>query len=782
MATKKAQPGYFEFDVAQIFTPVLVRALGDKLYDKRKVAAHELEDAVRNFANAEEDDVREKSRSTASLSLTLMLTMTQQKIIAILKYLQVHFVQSSNAHVRKGGLIGLAACGIGLGPKIPDHLEEILLQIIRLLVDQDSRVRYYATESLYNVSKVAKVATLIYFNEVFDALSTLSCDVDENVRQGALHVDNLLKDIVMETRSFRLNSFIPLLKERLGTTTPEVRVFLIEWISTLHTSPDINMMDFLPDLLPGLLHMLGDPSKKVQLGAEKILTSFEGLLRSGAKVDLIAMTQLLPIEASSEEVDGKHPLAVLPLATHRRRQSALHWIFVLVECAGQSLLSHYTPLVSAALMGLSAEEEAIAAEAVRANAALLRVFQTATVSMVPLTDLVNVLSSMLRVHGQQTRLSALRWLSMLSHAWKYEIHAQIEEVLFPELSRLITDPVAQVVTADLELLAFHSEDKDSKFFHRLIGELVGLFRADPVLLETRCPLVVRTLSTFLGPELVFVAMADRIDSLVNSEDPGDTSELSAPHSAGGIVQETTPSKQPVLLFAALAIQTLHLILLTSMEAGPLRKVLRKSHLSAERQSLFISLYRPWSHSPVSLIGYLFLCGAYRQAQDVIGSLASVEVSVEYLVQVDKLVQLLESPIYAEMRQELVNPLEFHDLSLALYALLLLLPQSRAFEALRHRLHSIGSVPTLLYLRQQQTSSPTLSEKNRHGSKNDETGDAAAVMVPWEELRTFYLQTLAKHEEVRQLLYRQDLEGQNLVSPAPPTTAASKSNDQSKIEA
>lgn len=37
--------------------------------------------------------------------------------------------------------------------------------------DQDARVRYYACESMYNIAKVAKGEILLFFNEIFDALS-----------------------------------------------------------------------------------------------------------------------------------------------------------------------------------------------------------------------------------------------------------------------------------------------------------------------------------------------------------------------------------------------------------------------------------------------------------------------------------------------------------------------------------------------------------------------------------------------------------------------------------
>lgn len=51
------------------------------------------------------------------------------------------------------------------------YLEEIVPPVLACFSDQDARVRYYACESMYNIAKVAKGEILVYFNEVFDALT-----------------------------------------------------------------------------------------------------------------------------------------------------------------------------------------------------------------------------------------------------------------------------------------------------------------------------------------------------------------------------------------------------------------------------------------------------------------------------------------------------------------------------------------------------------------------------------------------------------------------------------
>lgn len=59
--------------------------------------------------------------------------------------------------------------------------------------DQDSRVRYYACEALYNIAKVAREGFMVFFHDVFDALFRLCADSEANVQNAAQFLDNLVK-------------------------------------------------------------------------------------------------------------------------------------------------------------------------------------------------------------------------------------------------------------------------------------------------------------------------------------------------------------------------------------------------------------------------------------------------------------------------------------------------------------------------------------------------------------------------------------------------------------
>ncbi|XP_029032323.1 protein VAC14 homolog isoform X3 [Osmia bicornis bicornis] len=183
-----------ERDYAPLST-ACVRSLNDKLYEKRKPAALEIEKMVKEFS-AHNNTVQIKR---------------------LLKVLGQDFATSQNPHTRKGGLIGLAAIAVGLGKDTGQYIEDLIHPILACFCDSDLRVRYYACESLYNVVKVARGAVLPQFTDIFAALSKLACDSEQNVKNATELLDRLMKDIVTESGLFDLVGFMPLLRERIYT-------------------------------------------------------------------------------------------------------------------------------------------------------------------------------------------------------------------------------------------------------------------------------------------------------------------------------------------------------------------------------------------------------------------------------------------------------------------------------------------------------------------------------------------------------------------------------------
>lgn len=96
----------------------------------------------------------------------------QKRIAQIIDQLIDMFSNVSNPlHIRNGGLIGLAGTAIALGVDIAPYMDKFITPLLSCFIDAENRIRYFSAECLYNIAKVSKGEVLVYFNDIFDALS-----------------------------------------------------------------------------------------------------------------------------------------------------------------------------------------------------------------------------------------------------------------------------------------------------------------------------------------------------------------------------------------------------------------------------------------------------------------------------------------------------------------------------------------------------------------------------------------------------------------------------------
>jgi vacuole morphology and inheritance protein 14 len=203
--------------------PMVQRSLGDRSNEKRKNAALEIEALIKSLQEAS----------------------NKSMIHSVIAVLSKDFCTSMNSNYRKGGLIALAATAIGLSVQNSRHFLGVLLPpVLHCFDDPESRVRYYACESLYNIAKVSRQAILAYFNQIFEGLTKLVADVDIDVKNGANLLDRLVKDIVTEAERFQVDQFLPLLQNYIRRTNPYIRQLIVGWITLLDSIPDISMCKF----------------------------------------------------------------------------------------------------------------------------------------------------------------------------------------------------------------------------------------------------------------------------------------------------------------------------------------------------------------------------------------------------------------------------------------------------------------------------------------------------------------------------------------------------------
>jgi len=759
------------------------KALADKLYDRRKGGALELEAIIRDSLAAN-DHVR------------------IEKIVHQLCHDYAYAVHQP--HARNGGLIGLAAAAIALGIDVARYLRDIVPPVLACFSDQDARVRYYACESMYNIAKVAKGEILIYFNDVFDALCKLAADTELSVKNGAELLDRLVKDIVAESAAsyvsildndldpnnedpfaeqptaFSLARFIPLLRERIFVINPFTRTFLVSWITLLDSIPDLELVVFLPDFLGGLLRFLSDPNTDVHTTTKVCLDRFLAEIKkisaikkgiAESKRSMVAESQRKPSISSRDGLDmadqdadtqlentqTNHDKAssdsasfvsstidekddndagdewipgqdvqiehakILDIliqflndsAEEEIQMTTLRWIEGFFDICPEDMLAFVPRLLSQVLPALSHHVDQVRQAANRVNTALMAhimslpedgqqqktttestrrdsipirsrkvispdVLQETTASdsrpasttppPQPLpaisTELdyeaaVNSLTLQFLNEHEQTRVAALAWLIML-HRKSPRKTLAIHDGTFPALLKTLSDPADAVVTRDLTLLSQISKNSDDSYFTSFMVNLLKLFCTDRKLLEIRGNLIIRQLCLNLSAERIYRTLADCLE------------------------------KDDDVEFASIMVQNLNNNLITAPELADLRKRLRNLE-NRDGQTFFVTLFRAWCHNAVATFSLCLLAQAYEQAYNLLQIIAELEMTVNMLIQIDKLVQLLESPVFTYLRLQLLEPERFPHLYKCLYGLLMLLPQSSAFAALKNRLNSVSAI-------------------------------------------------------------------------------------------
>ncbi|KAL4264490.1 VAC14 family protein [Pleurotus pulmonarius] len=876
------------------------KQLVDKIYEKRKAAALELEKQVRESHQQGE----------------------YRRISQIVDQLVEMFNNTSNPlHVRNGGLIGLAGTAIALGVDVAPYMEKFVGPLLDCFVDTENRIRYFSAECLYNIAKVSKGEILVYFNDVFDALSKLSADSELSVKNGAELLDRLLKDIVAESasvyipqyaetvkvreerngvlvpypygssdgdmskRAFSLAHFIPLLSERIYVVSPFTRSYLVSWITVLESVPELEMLTFLPEFLDGLLGYLSDPTEDVRVATESLLGEFLQEIHriTEARKKYKPTDPVAPRHTANENLpdltmDGAETTAFLSeqgshssfedesalkddeasdhvyrdagvwfsgqgVAIHYeniieillsqfsdehdeiQQSTALQWFAEFLGFAPEVMVPFTPRLIPVILPNLAHHVNMIQSVAIRTNKLLLNVIQTlppppetlprppalekASSSRIPpvpgsptpttatnsrqttlsssrelsspdstqdpviqappsmysqrtrgsVVDLtaraaappdapavnppsrsnspvplvapggyfpnqgaapqsadgegeqfnyqetVNELTLHFMSEFEDTRVAALKWLIMLHQKAPKKILA-MDDGTFPALLKTLSDNSEEVIKHDLQLLAQISSSSSEMYFKAFMNNLLELFSTDRRLLETRGSLIIRQLCLNLNTERIYRTFAEILE------------------------------KEDDLEFASVIVQKLNIILITSPELADFRKRLKSLETRQDGQALFTTLYKSWCHNAVALFSLCLLAQAYEHASNLLYIMAELEITVQMLVQVDKLVQLIESPVFTYLRLQLLEPERHPHLFKCLYGLLMLLPQSSAFISLRNRLNAVNSAGFLHIA--PKSSMGGLSTRSKIG--RDE--------IKWQELLTHFRSVQAKHEKAR----------------------------------
>ncbi|KAI7852200.1 vacuolar protein 14 C-terminal Fig4p binding-domain-containing protein [Circinella umbellata] len=755
-----------------VFSPTVIRELTDKTYDRRKVAALEVESLVKQ--NKE----------------------SREQVIDIIQELVNDFVYSDSPHAQCGGLISLAATAIALGSSVAEYLDIVVPPILLCLDSKESRVRYYACECMYNVAKVSKGELLYFFNGIFEAQCMLADDKEQSVRNGREILDRIIKEIVYELsatyvspyhhhenkqqqqqeqgengskKAFSLSKFIPILRRHVYTSNPYERIYVMSWIGLLDSVPELNLVWYLPDFLDGIIRYLTDTRHNIRANARLLLAQFFQEIQFISRQNEDEGVAMLQKQRTNNNKDSSNNETTLDHSTQEDQQNktlsssssstttgipvkqlqydrlvdiliqhisstkeeiqrtALQWMIEFIAAAKPVVIQFTPRIVHAVLPLLEHSVPTISSFAMETNRNLQKLVlnyssttQTIVHPVPSLSDpstttpekgpirkpssekpiitmttkttggpillrrayrsdightsitrpkngelfdysltVTNLKHQFLNEH-EQTRLASLEWLLLLHKKAPNKVLASMNSIL-SDLLKTLSDPSEEVVHRDLELLAQIASDSDEDGFYIFVKKLLLLFEKDQRLLESRGSLIIRQLCIHLDVEKMYFTMATIL--LQKDQD---------------------------MRFASMMVQNLNIIMITSSEMNCLRKQLRSLD-TKHGQQLFLTLFQSWSHNAIAAFSLSLIAQAYELASNMLQVFAELDITVNMLIQLDQLVQLLESPAFTYLRLQLLEPDRYPYLFKCLYGIFMLLPQSSAFSTLRSRLNSASSL-------------------------------------------------------------------------------------------
>mmetsp|Transcript_7055 Transcript_7055/g.20742 ORF Transcript_7055/g.20742 Transcript_7055/m.20742 type:complete len:486 (-) Transcript_7055:688-2145(-) len=424
------------------------------------------------------------------------------------------------------------------------------------------------------------------------------------------------------------------------------------------------MLDWLPDFLDGLLNMLSDSNREIRQAADLAIASFLGKIKKSSMVELGPMIGILVSQCY-----GK---------VRFNRLTAISWVNEFIELGGNRLIPFSSELLGSIMHCISDNDLEIRQVAGHANGSLLNLVKQ-TAREFELSPLVQILTSGLGSHHIPTRMAALRWINMLLDKAAGAMNKFISGLL-PALLGTLSDEADEVVLTNLEVLARISLVNDEEF-RRVLDAILHLFFEDRRLLELRGSLIIRNLCVLLNARSIYISLATIL------------------HDTKGYHTHNACSANTIaeyLEFRSIMVQSLSLILLTAHELDGLRMLLRSSAdpgASGDATTVFVVLFQCWSHNPVATLALCLTAQAYKLSSALVTLFAKIDITVGFLMQVDKLVQLLESPVFVQLRLQLLELRQpYHPFLLkSLYGLLMFLPQSAAFITLSNRLSTISTL-------------------------------------------------------------------------------------------
>ncbi|CCW64291.1 unnamed protein product [Phytomonas sp. EM1] len=636
-----------------------------------------------------------------------------QKLLVERSRIEEMFLNTPSAAQRHGGVVALRSIVKGLPSQSypPEFVRLFSIPIFNSFMDSDPVVRVAAAEATYELLRKLNTQVLqVVFKELFAALSCAINDKDCRVALLAREISNMVRERLSGNDDFSLDLrvFVRFVCETLEphssvSLPPELRSstsgfkeslvvqWVLEWINHVLDMPRHHLIDYLPEFLSILFTL---PMKTTEDVLWKLLqtcrSEFRKALKTGgSSTDSVCIILRILI---STAYTIEYPLT---------KRLCFEWMSDLVDqgiqtAALDSLIPLYDAMLLCALRHVSSLDTQLKEAAQRVNSELMSVVIRSgnKVSGNPLSNILVTITDLLGVRKgcAEAHLAALEWITLLHHQDVELVESSFDNVIKGILT-LLGDELAEVYTKAIEALCLITKEKHLK---SLLEGIFSMVRQTPSVLLPR-------LSTILKQMQVCLESCDQ------TKDHCETLLVAICNT----LPEMTDKR-----FVCKCVITLNNALLTSSEFFKLRQLLKQGVASSDRvRNIFVQLGRSWNHNGVALLALCLLTRSYRLSLAICQYLGEIELSPSTLVQIDRLAQMLEGPVFSFLRVAMLTPSRCIPLVQTLFGILLLLPQtSPQYKILYNRLKV---VPSLAQLGNEGKGRPVASQKGQNSEEEED---------------------------------------------------------------
>lgn len=494
-------------------------------------------------------------------------------------------------------------------------------------------------------------------------------DMSDTLRQIATDVGTRAEQTATES-AFKVVEFVGFLDEAFDSVNQTSIVWLLKWIEHVSKLPRADLAIHLPDFIEKMFRQISlFPDADVPKSLNMVLwPSVAGLQTDKVRQGSILSDLMLRVVTFCHSNDVS------------TRYTALDWVNKLLANGGQQMFPLAHEIIGPILEQVGSTEEA-GRIAVLINDNFSKLIRQSFPSKekqefsVSFKRLLETVLFRLQHGDENTKLAALKWIVLIHDASRDESPSSggVSEPIVPHslfLSIVTTLPNAsdgvlrETVAALVEVAG---ESNFGKFIESLLLEVS----------RNSGSMLVKLPSIILQLQLYYQGES-----------------LECPEKLYLQIAAILP-RHGDKRFVAKVVNSLHMMLLTLKEMLPLRTLLRRGLGDSVAKSTFSGLFGCWAFDPVAAVGLCLLTSAFEPALDLVEDLGRSEVTTTTLVQLDRLAQLFESPVFAFVRTGLLKPRRNAALLRTLFGIQMILPQSsQPCKSIRARLKA---APTIAHL-------------------------------------------------------------------------------------